>query len=83
MTWEVVFIDEAKRDMRKLDGSQQVLVLKASKKVQGNPTTDGPIGLRRFARAGGPGCGTAPCRRLLAPRYRRAPFAEGLASKSS
>ena len=47
MNWEVEFLEEAKRDMRKLDGSQRALVIKAIKKVQENPTADGygtPLG---------------------------------------
>ena len=47
MNWEVEFIDEAKRDMHRLDGSQRVLVLKAIQKVSENPTADGygkPLG---------------------------------------
>ena len=47
MNWEVEFIDEAKHDMHRLDGSQRVLVLKAIQKVGENPTADGygkPLG---------------------------------------
>lgn len=47
MSWEVVFLDEAVRDMRKLDGSQRALVLKAIGKVRENPTAQGygkPLG---------------------------------------
>jgi len=41
MRWEVEFIDEARRDMRRLDGSQRALVLKAIGKVQQDPTARG------------------------------------------
>jgi mRNA interferase RelE/StbE len=47
MSWEVEFLDEARRDMRKLDGSQRALVLKAIRKVQQDPTANGygtPLG---------------------------------------
>ena len=47
MNWEVEFIDEAVRDMRKLDGSQRALVLKAIEKVKRDPTAEGygkPLG---------------------------------------
>lgn len=49
MNWEIEFIDEARRDMRKLDGPQRMLVLKAIRKVQQDPTADGygtPLGNR-------------------------------------
>lgn len=36
-SWEVEFLDEALNDLRKLDGSVRPLVLKAIRKVQGNP----------------------------------------------
>lgn len=47
MRWEVEFLEEAKRDMRRLDGSQRVLAVKAIKKVSEDPTADGygkPLG---------------------------------------
>lgn len=47
MTWEVEFIEEAQKDMRKLDGSSRVLVLKAIDKVRKDPTESGygkPLG---------------------------------------
>ena len=47
MSWEVEFIDAAKRDMCRLDGSQRILVFKALKKVQQDPTAEGygtPLG---------------------------------------
>lgn len=37
MSWSVRFFPEAREDMRRLDGSQRILVLKAIKKVAGNP----------------------------------------------
>ena len=47
MSWEVEFIDAAMRDMRKLDGSQRALVLKAIERVRKDPTAEGhgkPLG---------------------------------------
>lgn len=47
MNWEVEFIEEAQKDMRKLDGSSRILVYKAIDKVSENPTGDGygkPLG---------------------------------------
>ena len=47
MSWEVEFLDEAKRDMRKLDGSQRAVVFKVIMKVRNNPTAEGygvPLG---------------------------------------
>lgn len=37
MKWNVEFLDEAKRDMKRLDHSAQVQVLKGIQKVAGNP----------------------------------------------
>lgn len=37
MSWEVLYLPEAENDLKKLDGSQRILVLKAIKKVQNNP----------------------------------------------
>ncbi|WP_165174057.1 type II toxin-antitoxin system RelE/ParE family toxin [Adlercreutzia sp. ZJ242] len=37
MSWEVEFLDEARRDMRRLDGAQRVLVLKAAREVVPDP----------------------------------------------
>lgn len=37
MTWSYRFIDEAKRDLRRLDGSQRAVVLRALDKVVQNP----------------------------------------------
>lgn len=37
MNWSVEYLPEAKKDLKNLDGSQRVLVLKAIRKVQTNP----------------------------------------------
>ena len=37
MSWEVEYLPEANQDLKNLDGSQRLLVLKAIKKVQQNP----------------------------------------------
>lgn len=37
MTWEIVFLDEAIKDMKRLDHSVQVQVLKGIQKVSQNP----------------------------------------------
>ena len=37
MNWEILYSDEAKTDLRDLDGSQRKSVLKAIKKVSQNP----------------------------------------------
>ena len=37
MNWTVEYLPEAEKDLKKLDGSQRILVLKAIKKVQQNP----------------------------------------------
>ena len=37
MSWRVVYLPEAEKDLRRLDGSQRVLVLKAIRKVRENP----------------------------------------------
>ena len=37
MNWQIRYLPEAVRDMKKLDGSQRVLVTKAIKKVSANP----------------------------------------------
>ncbi len=37
MTWDVVYLPEAKKDLHDLDGSQRKLILKALQKVQQNP----------------------------------------------
>lgn len=37
MSWEVRYLPEAEKNLKDLDGSQRILVLKAIKKVQQNP----------------------------------------------
>lgn len=37
MTWSIEFIEEAQKDMKKLDHSAQIQVLKGITKVSGNP----------------------------------------------
>lgn len=37
MSWEVEYLPEAKQDLKEIDGSQRLLVLKAIKKVKQNP----------------------------------------------
>lgn len=37
MSWELVYLPEAEKDLRALDGSRRILVQKAIKKVQQNP----------------------------------------------
>ena len=37
MTWEIEFLEEAEKDMKKLDHSAQIQVLKGSMKVSKNP----------------------------------------------
>ena len=37
MSWKVEYLPEANQDLKNLDGSQRLLVLKAIKKVQQNP----------------------------------------------
>jgi mRNA interferase RelE/StbE len=37
MNWELVFLPDAVKDLKGLGGNQQILVLKAIKKVQVNP----------------------------------------------
>lgn len=37
MSWKVVYLPEAEKDLKDLDGSQRLLVLKAIKKVSINP----------------------------------------------
>lgn len=37
MNWEVLYLPEALEDLRKLDGSQKILVRKAIQKVKRNP----------------------------------------------
>ena len=40
MSWKIVYLPEAEKDLKKLDGSQRTLVLKAIKKVSQNPLPD-------------------------------------------
>ena len=35
--WKIIYLPEAEEDLKRLDGSQRILVLKAIKKVQTNP----------------------------------------------
>ena len=46
MTWSIEFLEEAQRDMKKLDRSAQIQVLKGITKVSGNPlpTEEGGYG---------------------------------------
>lgn len=46
MTWSIEFLEEAQRDMKKLDHSAQIQVLKGITKVSGNPlpTKEGGYG---------------------------------------
>lgn len=37
MSWTVEYLPEAEKDLKELDGSQRILILKAIKKVQQNP----------------------------------------------
>ena len=37
MSWQLEYLPEAEKDLKDLDGSQRILVLKAIKKVQQNP----------------------------------------------
>ena len=39
MNWSVEFLEEAKRDMKRLDHSAQIQVLKGIRKVAGNPVS--------------------------------------------
>ena len=40
MKWEVKYLPEVLEDLRRLDGSQRILVLKAIEKVRENPLPD-------------------------------------------
>ena len=37
MNWQLIYLPEAEKDLKGLDGSQQILVRKAIRKVQQNP----------------------------------------------
>ena len=39
MNWNVMYLPEAEKDLKDLDGSQRILVLKAIKKIQQNPVS--------------------------------------------
>ena len=54
MTWDVEFLEEAKKDMKKLDHSIQVQVVKGIKKVSRNPlpVKDGGYGKPLGSKAG-------------------------------
>ena len=45
MTWELSFLPEAQDDLRSLDGSQRIRVVKAIAKVQENPLPASEKGL--------------------------------------
>ena len=46
MSWEVVYLPEAQEDLRSLDGSQRLLIMKAIEKLKLNPLpeTEGGYG---------------------------------------
>ena len=45
MSWKIVYTKEAKEDLKKLDGSQRPIVLKAIQKVSSNPLPNNEGGL--------------------------------------
>ena len=57
--WELSFLPEAREDLRALDGSQRIRVVKAIAKVQSNPlpSSDGgygkPLGNKRLSQLSG------------------------------
>ena len=57
--WELSFLPEAREDLRALDGSQRIRVVKASAKVQSNPlpSSEGgygkPLGNKRLSQLSG------------------------------
>lgn len=59
MTWELVYLPEARDDLRALDGSQRIKVVKAIAKVQTNPlpVSEGgfgkPLGNKRLSQLSG------------------------------
>ena len=59
MTWELSFLPEAQDDLRSLDGSQRIRVVKAIAKVQENPlpASEGgygkPLGNKRISQLSG------------------------------
>ena len=44
MSWTVEYLPEAEKDLKELDGSQRILILKAIKKVQHNPLSQSEDG---------------------------------------
>lgn len=44
MSWTVEYLPEAEKDLKELDGSQRILILKAIKKVQQNPLSQAEDG---------------------------------------
>lgn len=48
MSWDVKYLPEAEKDLRSLDGSQRLIVLKAIKKVQQNPLPAEENGYGKF-----------------------------------
>ena len=59
MRWELSFLPEAREDLRALDGSQRIRVVKAIAKVQSNPlpSSEGgygkPLGNKRLSQLSG------------------------------
>lgn len=59
MMWELSFLPEAREDLRALDGSQRIRVVKAIAKVQSNPlpSSEGgygkPLGNKRLSQLSG------------------------------
>ena len=57
--WELSFLPEAREDLRALDGSQRIRVVKAIAKVQSNPLTSSeggygkPLGNKRLSQLSG------------------------------
>ncbi len=47
MSWKLSYLPEAEKDLKALDGSQRILVLKAIKKVQQNPLPAEENGYRK------------------------------------
>ena len=70
MKWEVKYLPEVLEDLRRLDGSQSILVLKAIEKVRENPLPDTeggygkPMGSRNASNLSGflkLNCGALAC----------------------
>ena len=53
--WELSFLPEAREDLRALDGSQRIRVVKAIAKVQSNPlpSSGKPLGNKRLSQLSG------------------------------